>query len=423
MQKRKYEWEVGKTPPRIDPHSLVKHKIVQEYLRTYVAVLTARPQLERLRLTLVDGFAGGGMYTGPKKELRPGSPLIMLESMAAAEVLAKAGRKKDFKLDLEYFFVDEDESACRHLKTILDASEYRSQPFQVLTGTFQNFAPQLIARIAERVRRARGGRSIFLLDQYGYSDVPFPLIRSIFQSLPNAEVILTISTDALIDYLGNNAESRARLENVGLDLSLRELERAKVEQPSTWRQAIQFNLHNELFVRSGAKHYTPFFIRCPESHRAYWLVHLSNHHRARDVMTMLHWANSNDFLHYGRPGLQMLGYDPTQDVAVTGQHMIDEFVFDHSAQGRTHDALMVDIPRRLADSGDGVSFDQFFAQTTNETPATSDIMRGVIQNLSRDGELIIYDKTGTRRRTGSMIQNGDRIVRSRQTLLLPREVV
>jgi three-Cys-motif partner protein len=423
MQKKKYQWEVGKTPPRVDPHSLVKHKIVREYLRTYVAVLTARPQLERLRLTLVDGFAGGGMYSGPKKELRPGSPLIMLESMAAAEVLAKVGRKKDFKLDVEYFFVDEDESACHHLTTILKASEYRSQPYQVLTGPFQQFAPQLIAHIAQRVKQMRGGRSIFLLDQYGYSDVPFPLIRKIFQALPKAEVILTISTDALIDYLGNNAESRIRLENVGLDLSLRELERAKAEQPSVWRKAIQFNLHNELFVQSGAKHYTPFFIRSPDSHRAYWLVHLSNHHRARDVMVALHWASSNDFLHYGHPGLQMLGYDPMRDVGVTGQRLIDEFAFDHSAQSRTHDALMVDVPRRLAGSGDGLSFDEFFAKTTNETPATSDLMRSVVQDLARDGELVVYDTSGARRRTGSAIKNGDRIVRSRQTLLLPREAV
>ena len=419
MTKKKYDWKVGKTPPRIDPHSLVKHRIVQDYLRTYVSVLTARPELDRFRLTLVDGFAGGGMYTGPKKERRPGSPWIMLETMAAAEVVAKASRNKEFSLDVEYFFVDEDDSACNHLEFILNGSEYRDKPYKVLRGEFQEYAPLLISHIQKRVQGRRGGRSIFLLDQYGYSDVPFPLIRDLFHKLPNAEVILTISVDALIDYLGDNEASRTRLENFGLDLSLSELKKAKIEQPNSWRQMIQFDLHNEFYTRSGAKHYTPFFIRCPDSHRAYWLVHLSNHHRARDVMTALHWSHSNDFFHYGRPGLHMLGYDPHQDQAVTGQPMFAEFAFDRLARQRTEDALMEDLPQRLATIGDGMSFDEFFAQTTNETPATSEILKGVVRDLSRDGELIIYDKSGTRRRRNSVIQNGDRLVRSRQKRLLP----
>jgi three-Cys-motif partner protein len=79
-------WRIGSPPPLIRPHSLAKHRVLRAYLEKYVSVLTANPKQETMRLTLVDGFAGGGKYLDSRtKEERPGSPLIMLEAMKAAE--------------------------------------------------------------------------------------------------------------------------------------------------------------------------------------------------------------------------------------------------------------------------------------------------------------------------------------------------
>ena len=60
----------------------------------------------------------------------------------------------------------------------------------------------------------KNGRSIFILDQYGYKDAPIPVIRKIFLSLKKAEVILTFSIDSLIDYLTEN--NPKVLQNMGL---------------------------------------------------------------------------------------------------------------------------------------------------------------------------------------------------------------
>ncbi len=38
--------------------------------------------------------------------------------------------------------------------------------------------------------------------------------------------------------------------------------------------------------------YAPFIIRSKEAHRDYWLIHLSQHSRARDMMVGLHWLVS-----------------------------------------------------------------------------------------------------------------------------------
>ena len=373
MTKPKYVWKLGQTPPVLDRHSVAKHNVLREYLKLYVSVLTLNPRRDRLQLTLVDGFCGGGLYRGPLDETRPGSPLIMLEAMAAAETLAKASRKKDFCLAAEYFFIDEDESACQHLQYILAQSTHREQVIKVLHGTFESYVQTLIGHIKAR---GRAHRCIFVLDQYGYKDAPLPLLRSIFRQLPRAEVLLTFATDALIDYLGNNPESQERLDHLGFGLSVADIEAAKCSEPRQWRRIIQRDLHQGIHSGSGARHYTPFFIRCPQAHRSYWLIHLSNHHRARDVMTSLHWSQSNDFVHYGGAGLQMLGYDWRQDATETGQPMIEEFRFDDDAMLRTRSSLMIDVPERIALAGSqGISFDDFFASTTNETPATSEILR------------------------------------------------
>jgi hypothetical protein len=51
---------------------------------------------------------------------------------------------------------------------------------------------------------------------------------------------------------------------------------------------------------------------------------MSQHHRARDVMTEVHWANNNYFIHYGGAGLdmfQMVGYDPCMTRRTWGSHL------------------------------------------------------------------------------------------------------
>ena len=86
---------------------------------------------------------------------------------------------------------------------------------------------------------------------------------------------------------------------------------------------------------NGARHFTPFFIRNRGGHGDYWLIHMSQHHRARDVMTEVHWANNNYFIHYGGAGLdmfQMVGYDPVHDASYLQQSPLG-FEFDDVAQG------------------------------------------------------------------------------------------
>lgn len=58
---KSFEWIVGESPPKILAHSKVKHSLIVDYLKRYIRTLTADPRQDVFRLTLVDGFSGGGL--------------------------------------------------------------------------------------------------------------------------------------------------------------------------------------------------------------------------------------------------------------------------------------------------------------------------------------------------------------------------
>jgi hypothetical protein len=102
----------------------------------------------------------------------------------------------------------------------------------------------------------------------------------------------------------------------------------------------------------------------------------------------------------------MLGYDPDDDVKLTSQ----PFLFDMEAEKLTMGALLDGLPRRIhAFGGNGISFNQYFKEVTNGTPATSRIMKDAFAILRREGEIEIYNQTGLTKR--SSIQNKADVLR------------
>src|SRR5215218_2974064 len=60
--------------PALANHSQAKLNVLRTYIENYIQILcTGKPGQDRFRLTLVDGFAGGGIYEGQKF----GSPFVL----------------------------------------------------------------------------------------------------------------------------------------------------------------------------------------------------------------------------------------------------------------------------------------------------------------------------------------------------------
>lgn len=317
MTLKQYNWKDG--PDLIQQHSVAKHRILEAYLAAYFRTLVSSPNQDVLKLTLVDGFAGGGLYVhNDTREPVKGSPFIFLEATREAEFLINKDRRKPVHLQVDYFFTEADRHAHMHLDKVLREAGYGERignGIYIDHARFQDKADAIIEFIKRK--SPRNGRSIFALDQYGYKEVPTHLLRKIFAALPSAEVILTFGVDSFMNFASDGDQVKDLLNGLGIPdiFGGRSVEEIKASDRD-WRLFLQSTLYRRLVENSGARHFTPFFIRNRGGHGDYWLIHMSQHHRARDVMTEVHWANNNYFIHYGGAGLdmfQMVGYDPVHD--------------------------------------------------------------------------------------------------------------
>jgi len=410
MTRRHYDWSDG--PAVIEQHSIAKHNVLRAYLARYFTTLAPSPNQDVLKLTLVDGFAGGGLYIHhDTQELVLGSPFICLEAARDAEIILNTGRRKPFKLDVQYFFVEKDRSARLHLEKILRERGEGNRigaDIQLRHASFHEEADNIIAAV--KARTPRTGRSIFVLDQYGYKEVPGPLIQKIFTSLPSAEVVLTFAVDSLLTYAGDGTITQELLKEIGLEdiFGGRSIESIK-QSDRQWRLLIQSVLYRGLVQRCGAKHYTPFFIRNPRGHGDYWLIHMSQHHKARDVMTEVHWGTQNHFIHYGGAGLQMfqmVGYDPDNDAVFSGQQRLG-FEFDDVARKQSIATLKEQFPRNIYANPDGITFGELFATTCNGSPASAEIYRVALAELVEERVIEIIGEDGVVRRSANQIRNTD----------------
>ncbi|GAB3468225.1 three-Cys-motif partner protein TcmP [Massilia terrae] len=342
-----------------------------------------------------------------------GSPLIFLDAAREAEYIVNRDRIHPVRFDLSYFFIESNRAAHQHLLKVL--TEYQhghriGQDIFVQRADFLNEAKAIIEFIAKK--SPRNGRSIFALDQFGYNAVPTSVIREILHSLPGAEVILTFGVDSLLNY-ANEQNFANSLRKIGIPtlLSGKTIREIK-ESDKDWRLFIQSSLYQSLVRQCGAKHFTPFFIRNKQGHGDYWLIHLSQHHRARDVMTDVHWQNQNYFIHYAGAGLDMfnlLGYDPRFDHQHAKQGVLG-FEFDGPAREKSTRALMEQIPKIVFAHDEGVTYESLYVSTCNESPATSEIYQEAIERLLGHGTVEVLGSAGERRRSARQIRAGDRIV-------------
>lgn len=423
MSDDKYLWQIGSPPPVIDRHSQTKHTIVEEYVRRYVLTLMAPAHIPELCLSIIDGFSGGGCYRTEEGGLVDGSPLLMMRAVREARMLLNQDRRIPRKINVEYSFVDTLPDTTKYLQHWLDAkyAENSIDPVdyhqtEIATNTFVQSLPSLIQKVQ---RRKMGERSLFLLDQYSYKDIPLPEIATILRTLNGAEVVMTFNVDNLTTYLSDRAANRKPLENIGLDryINWPGLKLLKATQKQEWRQTLQRQIAHGIKCETGAKYMTLFFVK-PHGLNSwgYWLIHLSNQYRAHAVMKTLHWEHATEFGHELEPGIFVLGYNANKDADYTSQATF-EFAStgakDACVDGvREHFGKTIfdlDKPTRLADL--------FQSCVTNSTAAENHLMEATRQ-LHATKNIVIVSKNGTIRRTNKIYSLSDVVEPTKQIFLI-----
>lgn len=414
----KWQWMVGHAPPPLDPHSKVKHQLVRDYLYKYIGVLMANVKMPRLQLTLVDGFAGGGLYSDGG-DTAPGSPLIMLQTAREAETFLNTNRTQTPRqVDARYHFVELNSSSFEYLKHTLNAEGYGSRIGKDIAVYNHNFESVCADIVAVAAARKGGQRAIFLLDQYAYDDIELPTVRNIFQNLQGAEVILTFNVDSLLTFLTDSKQFHSITRRIGLEPHINWQDIARLKAGSYWRQIIQRQISHGIWKASGARFMTLFFVT-PQGNRpwSYWLVHLSNAYRANDVMKTVHWDHGNSFGHSLEPGFFQIGYQANKDIDVTFQAEMsfsEANAFDSTLRTRSVDTLKDLLPRIIYENPNGLVFNDLMSQIANQTNATEKIVKESLHEGVAAKELQAVIEGGGFRAKGTSIRSTDLLIPHRQ---------
>ena len=408
-----FTWRPGAEPPTLEDHSDAKLRLLEAYLDRYFDVVCALPQMDVLRIALVDAFAGGGLYQRDGAS-RLGSPLVMIDAMRRAQARVNAGRRKPLKIDAKFFFADENADAIEYLKHSLKTAgipDLLLDSVNIRKATASDALPTIIRQIAAW---SRAGRSIFFLDQCGYIDAPHRDVRDIYQALPKSEIIVTYNFGSIYDYMNDSAPFLAA--TAPLELTPDHLRALLKERDRKAGRYFAGRLLGKLFkAKVGSQYASRFFLRSEAAGRDMWFVHYSKVPRSRLVMSEAHWAIKNSSVTQGEAGLDMLGFMPTWE------NQIDlDFGFDDTDEGRMHKALMVELPQRLAhfDRNAAPTFDSLLALTADDTAATEAQFNAAVRDLETEREIEVLTPSGARKRSTAQLRPTHRIILPRQFKLL-----
>ena len=146
-----FRWHPEQSPPPVEGHSEAKLTVLRSYLRAYFDRLGGNFARDEFKLDFVDGFAGGGTFQDGA-DIISGTPLIMLEESEAAKERLARGRTKPMRFDFKYYFVDKETAHTDHLRKVLQERGYQANggDIDVLNRRFEDVVDDIIAEVSRR---------------------------------------------------------------------------------------------------------------------------------------------------------------------------------------------------------------------------------------------------------------------------------
>lgn len=408
MAKKPYNWAYGAT---LEEHSKRKLKILREYFFQYLDVRCKLPQQEKFRLAIVDGFAGGGQY----KCGTSGSPLIFLEELSRAVEIINLNRAIQSlgQIEIECLLIlnDANRDAFEVLKNniaprqaeIIESQSKLHLRIEWFNENFEDAYPKMKALLES----GRFRNVLFNLDQCGHSHVDENTLHDIMASFKSAEIFYTFVINSLIAFLHKKNPEKLKSQLKYLNLGSEYFKQLEgVYTQKLWLGTAERIVFDTL--SKCAPFVSPFSINKPNGWD-YWLIHFANNYRARQVYNNVLHENSTFQAHFGRSGLNMLSFAPSDEQGTL--HLFDQ-------NGRIHskNQLMDDIPKLVNEFGDVLNVGTFYENVYNITPAHSD---DINSTLIENPDLEIITPVGGERRKANTISVEDVIRLKRQRSFFP----
>ena len=376
--------------------------MLSRYIQKYLSIVCNNYRMDKFNLALVDGFAGGGRYKGDK----PGSPLVMIEAVEQTRIDLNENRRKPFKINSDYFFVERNPDNFASLSKEL--SDNATSPF-LFKGSFNENLGVIVSGIQKKQPKGGGG-AIFFLDQEGFTAVDMPTLNYIKHELPQSEIILTFAISSLINYMSDPDRLRRQVDNIGLKhLDVDEICSIKKEVLN-YRNIIESKFSEAILKSTSFKYLVHFFIQPKGSYRGYWLLHLSQNYRAHNAMTETAEKIGNYLRHYG--GIGTHWHELFFKGGYKEQPLLFGKPYDQMAKEEHTQGLITDLPETVSKMGT-TTVKKLIESTCNETAASPELYKLALSELSNANEIAILGKSGGKKRSDNILLT-DRVDIERQ---------
>lgn len=402
--KKKYYWSADGTElPEIPTYAKAKHLVLQEYVKNWIEVICGHCVVGPDRLTLIDGFCGGGMYKDGD-QLWEGSALRVIR-MVESGLNNVQQRKEWYKPDIQYIFIDDNIEHVECLKLQLINAGFGhyldSGKCQIITNDFLTELNNCL-----NIVKARKGYSFFFLDPFGL-DISPSVVRDII-NLGHSEILLTHMLSGLVRILPRRQEERYKkfFESFEADDYYRDIADQK---DFLTRQAYLRNQALLLYRQEGKAQYAwTFAIMKNIKTVEYYLIHLSSNATALEVMkkTLFKYNTLEYQYHYEVYGLgfrELDYFDTNLNIYNISQNNIGDCI----------DNLTEQLMQLVYNNQDGISFKQLYLKTTQTNPATVPLyMSSLVQRrVEKEIKLIRNGKLTSSRN----LKPDDLIIKSKDT--------
>jgi three-Cys-motif partner protein len=253
----------------IEPHTEAKHAILKKYLDAWFPIITRWSG----RVLFIDGFAGPGEYIGGKI----GSPIIALN--AAKE------RKIPITDEVIFYFIEADYKRCEYLKDKLAAITLPSNiKYECVCGKFDETIKGMFDYLDEQ--KARIAPSFVFIDPFGFTGIPFALIKRIMENA-KCEVLITFMYEEINRFVSDEKLWEQLNATFGTD----KWKQVLTETDPRKREEILHNVYfNQLKHEAGIKYVKSFKMINKSNKTDYYLFFGTNHPLGLEKMKEAMWA-------------------------------------------------------------------------------------------------------------------------------------
>lgn len=266
----------------LEPHSLGKHLVLQEYLKAWLPIISSWNK----RILFIDGFAGPGVYTHGEY----GSPIIALQTFKDHINL------KHTEFEIVFIFIEKDPGRKKCLEDLV-ASMKESLPGQISIhieqGEFNDSLTEVLDEIDKQNQQL--APCFAMVDPFGVSDTPMRIIERILKN-DASEVYISF----MYEWINRFKEHTNFEQHLDALYGCQEWRDGIDIADSIERKTFLFNLYKQQLKKAGAKYVIHFELY--EGNRLVYAIFFGTKHLvACDRMKQAIWkvAPFGDFAFRG----------------------------------------------------------------------------------------------------------------------------